>query len=97
MAPKVKFQKEDIVNAALRVAREKGIDLVLTSGNCASEMSRAAGDRGRNFESREALVTALPELLKEGDCVLVKASKGSHFETVSAALREIRLTNKEID
>ena len=78
-------------------AREKGIDLVLTSGNCASEMSRAAGDRGRNFESREALVTALPELLKEGDCVLVKASKGSHFETVSAALREIRLTNKEID
>ena len=28
MAPKVKFQKEDIVNAALRVAREKGIDAV---------------------------------------------------------------------
>ena len=72
-------------------AREKGIDLVLTSGNCACEMSRAAGDRGQNFESREALIAALTELLKEGDCVLVKASKGSHFETVSAALREIRL------
>ena len=72
-------------------AREKGIDLVLTSGNCACEMSRAAGDRGQNFESREALIAALPELLKGGDCVLVKASKGSHFETVSAALREIRL------
>ena len=72
-------------------AREKGIDLVLTSGNCACEMSRAAGERGRNFESREALIAALPGLLKEGDCVLVKASKGSHFETVSAALRKIRL------
>ena len=78
-------------------ALKKGIDLVLTSGSCASEMSRAAGERGRNFESREALTAALPELLKEGDCVLVKASKGSHFETVSAALREIRLTTKETD
>ena len=78
-------------------AREKGIDLVLTSGSCAGEMSRAAGERGRNFESREALINALPELLKEGDCVLVKASKGSHFETVSAALREIRLAAKEND
>ena len=78
-------------------AREKGIDLVLTSGRCACEMSRAAGERGRNFESREALINALPELLKEGDCVLVKASKGSHFETVSAALREIRLAAKEND
>ena len=73
-------------------AREKGIDLVLTSGNCACEMSRAAGERGRNFESREALIAALPGLLKEGDCVLVKASKGSHFETVSTALREIKLS-----
>ncbi len=72
-------------------AREKGIDLVLTSGTCACEMSRAAGERGQSFESREALIAALPELLEEGDCVLVKASKGSHFETVSAALREIRL------
>lgn len=78
-------------------AKEKGIDLVLTSGSCACEMSRAAGERGRNFESREALINALPELLKEGDCVLVKASKGSHFETVSAALREIRLAAKEND
>jgi UDP-N-acetylmuramoyl-tripeptide--D-alanyl-D-alanine ligase len=78
-------------------AREKGIDLVLTSGSCACEMSRAAGERGRNFESREALTAALSELLKEGDCVLVKASKGSHFETVSAALRGIRLSPKETD
>ena len=71
-------------------AREKGIDLVLTSGDCAAGMSRGAGERGRHFETREALIAALPGLLREGDCVLVKASKGSHFETVSAALREFR-------
>ena len=76
-------------------ALEKGIDLVLTSGNCACEMSRAAGERGHHFESRDELIAALPELLEEGDCILVKASKGSHFETVSAALREIRLPEKE--
>ena len=72
-------------------ARKKGIDLVLTSGPCAEEMSRAAGERGMHFKTREQLIDALPGLLKEGDCILVKASKGSHFETVSAALRTIRL------
>ena len=72
-------------------ALKKGIDLVLTSGRCAKEMSRAAEGRGIHFESREKLIEALPDLLREGDCILVKASKGSHFETVSAALRTIRL------
>ena len=76
-------------------ALKKGIDLVLTSGNCAREMSRAAGERGHHFENRDELIAALPELLEEGDCILVKASKGSHFETVSAALRDIRLSEKE--
>ena len=72
-------------------ARQKGIDLVLTSGVFAEEMSRAAGEHGLHFETREQLIEALPGLLKKGDCILVKASKGSHFETVSAALRTIRL------
>ena len=76
-------------------AQEKGIDLVLTSGGCAEEMSRGAGAHGRHFETREQLIEALPGLLKAGDCILVKASKGSHFETVSAALRTIRLEASE--
>ena len=69
-------------------ARENHVDLVLTSGTCAKEISRAAGARGQHFETREDLIRALPELLREGDCILVKASKGSHFEIVSAALRK---------
>ena len=60
----------------------------MTSGTCAKEISRAAGARGQHFETREDLIRALPELLREGDCILVKASKGSHFEIVSAALRK---------
>ena len=76
-------------------AEKKGIDLVLTSGRCAAEMSRGAGDRGRHFETRDELIAALPGILREGDCLLVKASKGSHFETVSAALRTIQLTGPD--
>lgn len=74
-----------------RYAEQKGVDLVLTSGVCAKEMARGAGTHGRHFESREALIAALPSILRKGDCVLVKASKGSHFETVAAALRELKL------
>lgn len=76
-------------------AREKGIDLVLTSGSLAAGMSQGAGEKGLHYETREALIRALPGLLREGDCLLVKASKASHFETVSAALREIRLDMEE--
>ncbi|MBQ9664323.1 MAG: UDP-N-acetylmuramoyl-tripeptide--D-alanyl-D-alanine ligase [Oscillospiraceae bacterium] len=72
-----------------RYAVEQGVDLVLTSGRCASEMSRAAEKRGMHFASSEELIRALPGIVKQGDCILVKASKGSHFETVAAALREL--------
>ena len=73
-------------------ASEKGADLVLSAGNYAPNTVRGAGERGRLFESRDALIEALPQLLRKGDCVLVKASKGSHFEKVSAAIRELRET-----
>jgi 2-haloacid dehalogenase len=74
-------------------AAQKGVDLVVTSGTFAREMSRGAGERGKHFESREALIAALPTLVRRGDAVLVKASKGSHFETVAAALREWKEEN----
>ena len=71
-------------------AAQQGVDLVLTSGNWSAETSRGAGERGRHFESREDLIAALPQLVRPGDCILVKASKGSHFETVAAALRGLK-------
>ena len=75
-----------------RYAIDKGVDFVLTSGLYAKEISYAAGKKGLHFTSREELIHALPEVLSSGDTVLVKASKGSHFETVSAALKEMSLT-----
>ena len=76
-------------------AVENGVDLILTSGRCAAEMSRAAGARGMHFASREELIKALPRIVKKEDCILVKASKGSHFETVAAALRKLIPENVE--
>ncbi|MER2152350.1 MAG: UDP-N-acetylmuramoyl-tripeptide--D-alanyl-D-alanine ligase, partial [Candidatus Limivicinus sp.] len=75
-------------------AAGKGVDLVVTSGAWALETSRGAGEKGRHFESREALIAALPKLVRSGDCILIKASKGSHFETVAAALCEWKDDNR---
>ncbi len=72
-----------------RYALQKGVDLVLTAGELSRETALGAGERGHYFESREALADALSLFVKRGDCVLVKASKGSHFETVSKALQEL--------
>ena len=77
-----------------RYADRKGVDLVITSGTWAREMSRGAGEKGRHFENRDELIRALPKLVRKGDCILVKASKGSHFETVSAAVSELQANPK---
>ena len=68
-------------------AVKKGVSLVLTSGELSKHTALGAGQRGIHFESREALIAALPELIKEGDCILVKASRRSKFEEVSEALK----------
>ncbi len=68
-------------------ALEQGADAVLCCGPLSRETARGAGTRGLYFESREALTAALPELLRRGDTVLVKASRGMHMEKVSEALK----------
>jgi UDP-N-acetylmuramoyl-tripeptide--D-alanyl-D-alanine ligase len=73
-------------------AADRGADIVMTAGRYGPDTARGAGDKGMCFESRDALIQSLPQLLQEGDCVLVKASKGSHFEMVSAAIRTLAET-----
>ena len=64
MPPKVKFQKEEIVRAALKVVREKGIDAVT-----AREVARALGVSPRPiftyYETMEQLRNDVYELAKE--------------------------------
>ncbi len=74
-----------------RYAAERGVDAVLTSGEYGADLAAGAGEKGRCFESAEALIEALPTLLRRGDAILVKASRGSRFERVSEAIKELAL------
>ncbi len=70
-------------------AAKKGLDLVLCQGELAKEIAAGAGERGRWFESKQALIAALPGLIRAGDRVLVKASRGMRFEEVAEALKQL--------
>ena len=70
-------------------AAEKGVDLLLCAGPLSRELAAGAGDCASWFSDREELLRALPELIRKGDRVLVKASRGMHFERVAEALKQL--------
>ena len=63
MPPKVKFQKEEIVGAALRVAGKKGIDAV-TAREVARELGVSVGPIFTWFDTMDALRAEVYELAK---------------------------------
>ena len=63
MPPKVKFQKEEIVRAALNVARQQGIDAV-TAREVAKELGVSVGPIFTWFDSMEQLKEAVYEEAK---------------------------------
>lgn len=71
-------------------AAEKGIDLVLCTGELSEEMARAAetGCETMHFASRKELTEKLLTLVRPGDTVLVKASHFMKFPEIVKALRE---------
>lgn len=71
------------------LARACGVDLVLTTGVEAKFIAEGAGDVGTHFPEKAELIKALPALLKPGGAVLVKASRGAHFEEIVEALKQI--------
>ena len=64
-------------------ARERGVDLLVTVGPLAAAMDgdQAVADAGE-------AAALLPELLEDGDTVLVKGSRGVGLEVVADALRQ---------
>lgn len=74
-----------------RYAAEKGVDEIWCSGVYGTDLAKGAGEKGKAFESVEALIEALPALVHSGDAILVKASRGARFERVSEALKELKL------
>ncbi|MBR1496295.1 MAG: UDP-N-acetylmuramoyl-tripeptide--D-alanyl-D-alanine ligase [Oscillospiraceae bacterium] len=71
------------------LARELGLDLLLCAGPESEQTAAGAGDIARCFPDRAALIAALPNLLRPGDTVLVKASRSMRFEEITAALEAL--------
>ena len=70
-------------------AAKRGVELLLCCGALAGEISRAG--QGIYYVNTKELIEALPGLLQRGDAVLVKASRGMHFEAIAEAIKELRL------
>ena len=68
-------------------ALHKGVDLVMAYGPMSKHLTEAMGSRAVYFETKDALIAALPEYIKKGDSVLVKASLGMHLEPAADAIK----------
>lgn len=69
-----------------------GVDLVIACGELSRatcEGARQAGGNAMHFADKAQLIAALPELIHNGDCVLVKASHSMAFEQIVAALEKL--------
>lgn len=75
-------------------AVQKGVDVVIACGTLAKDIGRGAkeaGGRAYYFENKAALGEALRDLIRPGDCVLVKASHSMAFEEVVEALEKLKM------
>ena len=70
-------------------AAAHGVDLLITQGELAKHIAEGAGETGVYFRDRADLLSKLPELIRPGDAVLVKASHGAHFEEISEAVKKL--------
>ena len=67
-------------------AREAGVDLLVTVGPLAAEIGRTFGRAHHHMPDAAAAAAALPALVREGDTILVKGSRGMGLEVVAEAL-----------
>ena len=73
-------------------AAKAGVELVLCTGELSRSICegvRSAGGTALWFPDKDALISALPETIRMGDCILVKASHIMAFEDVTKALLEL--------
>lgn len=72
---------------------EKKIDVLITAGENAFYLAKAAEEAGVTvyaFETTEQACSYVKKYVKAGDAVLVKASRGMRFETIYETVSEIK-------
>lgn len=69
-----------------KAARELGVEMILAVGAEAVAISEGAGPESIHFQDREELIRQLPDLIRAGDSILVKGSRGMGLETVVRAI-----------
>jgi len=68
-------------------------DIIITTGQAARFIGVEAMERGFDlsrvfhFESKDELICALPEVVDDGDVILLKASRGMKFEDIVEVLK----------
>jgi len=80
-----------------RYAAEKSIDLIICIGDLSAKMFDGANENIQSsgnqqvmyFNSVEKFLDESEHLFKEGDAILVKASRGMRFENIIKKLREV--------
>lgn len=72
-------------------AAKSGVSLLLCVGELSKNTCRAAEDiTSLHFETNAELIEKLPQLIKKGDTVLVKASNSMRFDEISEALKLLK-------
>lgn len=72
-----------------------GVDCLVTIGENAKYIAEGAVESGFDvsetyvFESKAAAKEKLPEIIKDGDCILIKASRGMAFEEIDEFLSNV--------
>ena len=70
---------------------EEKIDLLITAGENAKYIAEGAKEAGLEnvvcFDNTDECESKIKEYLKENDCILIKASRGMHFEKITEAIK----------
>lgn len=80
-------------------ASQKGIDVIISVGKNAEQISIAAKESGTqafHFESKDMLINVMSQWVRKGDAILIKGSRGMAMDEIAKQLMEIKEQNKEI-
>ena len=74
-------------------AKEVEVDLLISIGQLAQHIDlaykKAGGTSALYFSTKEAFITEMEQIFKPADCILFKASRGMHFETLVEELGKV--------